>query len=750
MHVIPKVVSLLVLFISTCAIAADTLPDPLKGVVLKQAVMDSLNTRYAGIRHQFVPDSLPFSRLGLNNLQPGARQEFMQYLNAGNGKAGINRMQRMFTGFHDSLKLAGFIDNKLRGFYALKPQSPVHLPGIPQNKLKGISWQTIYSDTTAMLSPWWNEGIIQDQVTIGSIPVQFNYSTISGYNDGLKDAQFLKLNFDKQAYLDKVNKQLQQSYDLNKYFLDDIDIKSSIQSYLATELSAYDSLKGHISPDQVMFLDSSQLVNALQHTPQEYQEKVMALKQQLGNVKEMNQLAGAQKAAQQRIASVLQHPENASRIAPDLLNMSSLQRFMMSVKELKAGSIGTLSDVFMTGAAGSYLKNNRFIMLAAGKANELGIQDVGMQSSTGNSSYAMQYLRMGRGDVGAKQTHVSVLNANAKPQSNNGFNTAVMSRNVFVGSISKQCDLGSLGKIDIDVSKSSSSFNDAAAVSKSAASHFMDDLWATASIGLAYSGDVSKWGLSQKAYMNYSGLGYVNPGSPFGSRGVLQYGLMLRRNWLKNKAAATVRMDMRNQAVSPLTDDRRRSLQFSADARYRFTRKLTMSMNLLQNTLRENGVTAFLNRKLSVMSQANGKIGGIPFTNNSSIGIQQMNYQDLKSLFINLSSMHTFMAGPGMVITNIYYNRDVHDAAIYNNLLNIDAGYQYILWKKISCGSALIYMDSKDVVRQIGLRQQVSAQLFKRWSLALSADGRKNLKNTPANFYYGRFNTTTSLHYQIN
>jgi hypothetical protein len=59
-------------------------------------------------------------------------------------------------------------------------------------------------------------------------------------------------------------------------------------------------------------------------------------------------------------------------------------------------------------------------------------------------------------------------------------------------------------------------------------------------------------------------------------------------------------------------------------------------------------------------------------------------------------------------------------------------------------------MDSKDVVTQIGLRQQVSAQFLKRWSLAISADGRKNLKNTAANYYYGRFNTAMSLHYQIN
>lgn len=745
MYKIRKEVGLLVLCLLSIvnAYAIDSLPNPLKEAALKNAVMDSLNKRYADIPGT---DMQLFSRFGLNAMHPGARQEFMQY-------AG---MQTVLHGLQDSAKGVRFIDNKLRGFYALKPQSSLTLPGIPENKLRGISWQTIYSDTTAMMSGWWNEGVIQDQLSIGSIPVQLNYSTLSGYNDGLKDAHFLKLSFDREAYMQKVNQQLQKSYNLNKYFLDDIDIKSSIKSYAATQLQSMDSVKGKISADQLIYLDTTQLRNAMKDAPADYNNKVMALKQQLGGVKEMNQLLGSQKGAEQNINKLIHQPENTSRMAGNLLHLSSLQRLMMNMKELKVGSIGanaskgTVSDLFMTGATGSYLKSNKFVMLAMGKSNELGIQDVGLQSATGHASYGMQFVRLGRGDIGSGQTHFSALNANARPQTGNGFNTAALSRNVFVGSVSQQCSLGSLGTIDVELSKSNSQFGNAAAVSKSAASHFMDDIWATASIGLSYYGDVKKIGLSQKVYLNYSGLGYTNPGSPFGSRGSLQYGFMVKRNWLRNKAMLSLRTDIRNLAVSPLTDDKRKSLQFSLDGRYRLTRKLSFSMNMLQNTLRENGNVAFLNRKLSFMSQANGKIGGLPFSNNSAIGLQQLNYADLHSLFINMGSMQTFMAGPGMVVLNAFYNRDLKNAAVYNNMINVDGGYQYTLWKVLSCGSSLIYMDSKDVVTQIGLRQQVSAQLLRRWSLAISADGRKNLKNTSANYYYGRFNTTMSLHYQIN
>lgn len=723
----------------------DSLPAP-----LKTAVMDSLNKKYINFSSQLSQDALPYNRMGLTGLHPVARQEFMEYVKAGKSTAGMAKMQAMFHGLQDSTKGRQFIDNKLRGFYALKPQASLSLPGMPENKLKGISWQTTYSDTTAMMSGWWNEGVLQDQISIGSIPVQLNYSTLSGYDNALENSHFLKFSFDREAYMDKLNQQLQKSYNLNKYFLDDIDVKSSIKAYAAAQL---DSTKGNVSADQLIYLDTTQLRNTLKDASPEYQEKVMALKNQLGGVKEMNQMLGAQKEAQRTVGGLAHQPENTTRMAANLLNMSGLQRLMMNMKELKVGSIGanaskgTVSDLFMTGATGSFLKSNKFVMIAAGKSNELGVQDVGLQSATGQSSYGMQFLRFGRGDIGSGQTHFSTLNANAKPQAGN----AAISRNVFVGAISQQCSLGSFGTIDVELSKSNSQFGNSAAatVSKSAASHFMDDIWATASIGLAYTGDVKKWGMSQKVYLNYSGLGYVNPGSPFGSRGTLQYGFMLKRSWLKNKAMVSLRTDLRNLAVSPLTDDKRRSQQFSLDGRYRFTRKLSVSMNMLQNTLRENGATAFLNRKISVMSQANGKMGGLPFSNNATLGIQQLNYQTIHSLFVNMGSMHTFMAGPGMVVVNVFYNRDLKDAAIYNNLLNTDAGYQYTLWKVVSCGSSLIYMDSKDVVTQIGLRQQISTQLMKRWSLAISADARKNLKNTAANFYYGKFNTAMSLHYQI-
>ncbi|SFW66835.1 hypothetical protein [Chitinophaga sancti] len=756
---------------------------------LKQAVISAVNQRSGTNNLQptaFTKDSIPFSKFGLNSMNTSAKAQFTQYLTSGNSAAGMTKMKTLFNSMKDSTKTSAYLDNKLRGFYALRNNqltSGFSLPGMPENKLKGVSWTTAYMDTTSMMSGWWNEGVVQDAVTLGGIPVQINYSTLSGYNyagPSLNDAHFVQFSFDRETYMSSINKQLNQNYDLKKYFLEDLDIKSSMKSYATSSLNSIDQqgIKNKISGDQLMYLDTAQLrrsvmgnslpvsfsadsVKALaaskdsndqalykQYQQSEYFRQVLSLKSQMGDVKEMNQLLGSQKQVVGNIENWMNKGENTAAMGGKLLQLSALQKLMMNMQAMKVGSVGDSNGLFMSGAAGSFLKGNKAISLLAGNSSELGIQDGGMQSATGKSSYSMQGITLGKGT-----TSFTALNANSKAQTNNSFNTSSLSRNVFVGSVAEKVSLGELGTLDVTLSKSSSTYgtaSDAAGVSKSAAGHLMDDLWATASVGLALNGGVKEWGLTHKVYINYSGLGYVNPGAPFGSRGTMQYGFLLKRSWLKNKAMVSVRTDFRDLATSALTSEKRKSITYAVDGRYRFTKEVTMGVNILQSSLREGSTTAYLNRKISFSSQVNGKINGKVFSNNSTIGIQQLNYLTVKTLFLNIGSSQTLMAGPGMIIASLNFSKDVNNAAVYNNLLNTEGGYQYNLFKKVSCGSSLIYMNSKDVVEQIGIRQQAATQLYKRWSVSLSADVRKNLFNSAANYYYGKFNTAMAVHYQIN
>jgi hypothetical protein len=757
---------------------------------LKQAVISAVNQRAgpANINTGVTSaDSIPFNKLGLSGMNTSAKDAFTQYLESGKSATGMARMKTMFNDMKDSAKTASYIDNKLRGFYALRNNNPITgkfgLPGKPQNQLKGISWTTAYIDTTAMMSGWWNEGVVKDVVKLGGIPIQINSSTLSGYNyagPSLNAAHFVQFSFDREAYLSDVNSQLTKNYDLKKYFLEDIDIKSSMKSYVTTSLNSIEveSIKNKINGDQLMYYDTAQLRQSImgslspiilsadsakllaaskdsndqvlykQYQQSEYYRKVLTLKSQMGDLKEMNQLLGSQKQVSGNIENWMQQEENTSKMGGKLLQMSFLQKMMMNMKSLKAGSVGDSNTLFMSGLAGSFLKDNKAISLLAGNSSELGIQDVGMQSATGKTSYSMQGVTLGKG-----ATSFSALNANSKAQTNSGFNTSAISRNVFVGSVGEKVSLGSLGTLDVTLSKSSSTYgtsSDAAGVSKSAAGALMDDLWATASVGLTLNGSVKEWGMTHKVYVNYSGLGYVNPGAPFASRGTMQYGFYVKRAWKKNKATVSLRTDIRDLATSATSSAKRTSMTYALDGRYRFTRKITVGMNLLQSSLREDKSTAYMNRKITFTSQVNGKIDGHVFSNSSTLGIQQLNYLPVKTLFLNVGSAQTLTAGPGMVIINLNYSRDINNAAVYNNILNTEGGYQYNVGKKMSCSSSLIYMNSVNVVEQLGIRQQVSTQLYKRWNASLSADVRKNLFNSAANYYYGKFNTAMAVQYLIN
>jgi len=782
-------------YLSLLPVSPDTIPSDLgdrallSQPALKQAVITAVNQR-AGPDSIHAsaptPDSIPFSKLGLSGMNSSAKGAFTQYLESGKSTIGMARMKTMFNDMKDSSKTASYIDNKLRGFYALRNNNPVSgkfsLPGKPQNQLKGVSWTTTYMDTTAMMSGWWNEGVVQDVVKPGGIPIQINYSTLSGYNyagPSLNDAHFVQFSFDREAYLSDVNSQLTKNYDLKKYFLEDLDIKSSMQSYATSSLKALEQegVKNKINGDQLMYYDTAQLRQSImgssspisfsadsakllaaskdsndqvlykRYQQSEYYRKVLALKSQIGDVKEMNQLLGNQKQVRGNIENWMQQDENTAKMGGKLLQMSFLQKMMANMQSLKAGSVGDSNSLFMSGVAGSFLKDNKAISLLAGNSSELGIQDVGMQSATGKTSYSMQGVSLGKGG-----TSFSALNANSKAQTNSGFNTSAISRNVFVGSVGEKVSLGSLGTLDVTLSKSSSTYgnsSDAAGVSKSAAGALLDDLWATASVGLTLNGSVKEWGMTHKVYVNYSGLGYVNPGAPFASRGTMQYGFYVKRAWKKNKATVSVRTDIRDLATSATTSTKRTSMTYAVDGRYRFTKKVTVGMNLLQSSLREDKTTAYMNRKITFTSQVNGKIDGHVFSNSSTLGIQQLNYLPVKTLFLNIGSAQTVVAGPGMVIVNLSYSRDVNNAAVYNNILNTEGGYQYTLGKKTTCSSSLIYMNSVDVVEQIGVRQQAATQLYKRWNVSLSADVRKNLFNSSANYYYGKFNTAMAVQYLI-
>lgn len=772
--------------------------DQINGQVIRRAIVDSLNLQYRRLPRQLFAQQEITSVLSahqhLAGLDDKVKQQFLGYVRSSYGPLKVDQFGKGLKLLKDTSRVNGFIDEKLRGFYALMKDNPaigsLALPDKLENKVSGASAEMSYGDTTGNSSGWWNNVQLHDQLTIGSIPINLNYANVAGYSQfgpGLEGDHLVKFKFDKDAYLSRINAHIQEHYNLRKYFLDDIDFKAHLKSFVDDRMKSLQAgqleLQKIVNADQLIHLDSIQLRNlvfdktrgdslkALADTALEkYYSDLLQLKEELGTGLQMDKMLKGQHDIRNSIDRWMSNPSNIQGVAGDLLPMSGLQRFFMKIKDMNIGQIGadaskgTVSDLFMSGAAGSFLSKNKYLMTAIGNTREMNPRDIGLDATLIAPSKSMQFVRLGKGDLGAGHTHFSALNANARNAAGRAPNVMALAQNTFVGAFSKQLDLGAFGRIEAEFSKSSNvtggsgAGQEHAAVSKAAVAHFFDDFFITASAGLNYSGAIDKLNLKHSVYFNYSGLGYNNPGNPYARRGTFQYGLNLKRTWLKNRASVHLRTDVRNMAKSVVTGSQWKNHTLSLDGRYRMSHKLTFSGRLHQsrmNAVSEHGSDAvYINRKVSFSSQVNGKMWRLPFAGNAMLGLQQLNYESLyqpvRSLFVNTNISHSIILGSRMISTNIFYNRDLKGAAIYSDLLNIDAGYSYSVLKILQCSSGLTYLDSKSVVRQIGVRQQLGARLLKRWTTNVSMDLRKDLLTTPQNYLYGNFRTEMSLQYQLN
>lgn len=761
--------------------------------LIRQALVESLNRLPANARQ--LP-AIPGSQLpspAFKDIKDPLRGQFLSYILASSGTAKFNQLQQGFGVLKDSARMEQFLDNKLRGFYALfkdhSAASQLKLPGKPENTLQKAGAQTAFGDNTGNASGWWSNVEIQDRFALGSIPVNFQYANVSGYSrfgHDLSGENLGNFKFDREAYLQKVSAHVRKNYDLKKYFLDDIDFKSQLKQFADTRMKslagAGDSLARLIRPEDLIYFDSAQLRNQLlanaaadslhrfaEKDLDAHLSKLLQLQKELGGSLDVNSMLKRQHDVRGKINQIIDDPASVANMAGDLIPMSGLQRLFLKIRELNVGNIaanaskGSISDLFMTGAAGSMLNKNKFLMLGAGKTRQALPYDMGLEGGLNAPSSSLQFLRMGRGELGAAHQHVSMVNANTRRDPRMP-DVRVLKQNIFAGALSNQFSFGDYGKLDFEISKSNSSTGgagptgDHAAVSKAAIAHFFDDFFVTLSTGLRYSGEVQDWGTTHSVYFNYSGLGYNNPGNPYARRGMIAYGLQLKRSWLKNKASVQLRTDFRDMARSAVSGSQWKNRTLALDGRYRLSKKLTLGARIHESSMRSTGEhgrdEVFVNRKVSFNSQWNAKMGGLRFFNQSALGMQQLHYLTsagpLKSLFLNTQVSHTIPIGERMISTNIFYNRDVRNAAIYGNLLTIDAGYHYRLLKVLQCGSSLTFLDNRNVVSQAGIRQQVAATLLRRCQVNLSLDARKSFMDAPQNYLYGNFRSEVSFFYLLN
>jgi hypothetical protein len=813
------------------------IPIPAKGKewwsnpILKYSMMDSLNQRSRDVAGKPFLNSGPgmvpteMSNKLLKGLNDSAQQQFFSYVNQSMGADHVERLKKGYGLLRDSSQMNRYLDSKLRGFYAWKDAArlvPQMQAGAYQNSFKGFTVTAFADNTPAAIAKTGFNIQLEDQLILGNIPFNIQYANLSGQStltDILSDQSLAKVSFDKDAYMKRMSKYVSSNYDLNKYFLGDIDVAGAVKSFATQRISEIQQemqgtvnggafFKELISAEQLVHLDSNQIkqvllsqsglnlqssdldsgyLNVLKEravsdslnaelreriqkveAAQSYLKKIQSLKIDMGNGLAIKETLSKQVTTNAQVSGWLNDPMTKANTAKELLPLGFFQRLMLSAKSINIGNIaasgtkGSVSDLFMAGAQGSFLSNNnKFLMMGLGKRNDgAGIKDLPFSNSIAPSSFAMQFMQFGKGDVDKAHSHLGVVNANTKSTDTRQFTPQQLSRNIFVGAISQQLSVGEYGALGVELSKSSTSFNNSstgneyALSSKAAAFTLFNDFWQTLSAGIDFAGEVSEWRLTHRVYLNYAGLGYSNPATPYASRGSLKYGAQLKRSWQKNKIVVGVKMDMQDMSTSPLTNSKWKNQQVAIDARFKLKRNLSLTTQWRQAMMKSvrdnNEVTGFLTRQFTMSSQIGGKIFSLPHSSNVMLGVQQMDMTGAQSVLVNLNVNHSLVINANMLSFNLFYNRDIKNNALYGNLLTAESAWNYTLVKKVNCSSGATYLDNKDVVRQVGIKQTFNTNLLPKLNANLYLDCRKHLLNTPQNYLFGNFRSEIALHYLLN
>lgn len=783
--------------------------------ILRTAIIDSLNARAIGKSIGIRP---PVSQMnGLHGLNEAAQSQFYQHVSQVHGAKELQRLQKGYALLKDTGRITNYLNAKMRGFYALKNDlnaRSVMQKGAWDNHVKEISASAFTDNAPGATAPAGFLVNLEDNIVVGNIPVNVHFTNLSGFSTpdrNFLDQQLKQFSFDKDAYMQRMNAYVEKSYNLNKYFLGDIDVTSALKSFTSQRIASIQSdmeqmvdaqkaaaFKNLVSAEQLVYLDSSQITHllldnkVLQLNAEElsgkipdttlmatdahgrtilaarhYLESVRSLKTNINEGLAAKETFTAQHKITGSLNGRLQDVETQKRNIKNLLPLNFLQKILLQAKSLDIGNIaasgskGGVQDLFMSGAQGSFLNNNKFLMLGAGTKSSGGdIKDLNFTSSLDPGAYSMQFVQMGAGDINNEHSHVAMVNANTKNQALRQFNTQSLARNIFVGAFSEQIDLGEYGNVKFELSKSNTQFNNSATgnsyalSSKTAAFTLLNDFWETLSVGLDYSGEVRVANMTQRAYVSYSGLGYSNPASASASRGTIRYGGNLKRSWNKRKITVGLRMDMRDMNTSPLTNSKYRNRQYSIDTRIRIKKNFSLTGQIEQSMMKRISEklteTGYLNRQIKVGSQLSGKLFSLSQNNNFSFSLQQMEMAPLKSMLVNFNLNHSILVNTHILTVSLFYNKDLKDQALYGNLLTAETGWSYQLGKMLSCSSGITYLDNKDVVRQLGIRQTVSTVLLSRLNVNLYADARKQLLNTARNYLFGNFSTQLSLNYQLN
>jgi len=314
--------------------------------------------------------------------------------------------------------------------------------------------------------------------------------------------------------------------------------------------------------------------------------------------------------------------------------------------------------------------------------------------------------------------------------------------------------MGKLGTVDVNVSKSTTLYNnnyqigsDIILAQKSGVNiGAANDLFDAVEFGLNHHLDIKAIDMSDNVYFNYSGMGYQNPGNNGYGGARMKMGGNIKKAFNKNKLTFNLRTDIGNMPISYTTADKWKNYQVQLDSRYVVNKKLNLSFKYTANgTSKEvDNVTTpvYSFQKMQVDGNMNYKIGKNFTVSHFSIGKQD--YSNASAVaaspagvpaglttangsLLTVSYTQSTVINRNSITATLFYNKELSAYSLIGNMLNSDVSYQYQLLGKVNLSSGLTYLNNAGIASQAGVRQTVQLFSGKYFDMDTYLDIRKNL-----------------------
>jgi hypothetical protein len=252
--------------------------------------------------------------------------------------------------------------------------------------------------------------------------------------------------------------------------------------------------------------------------------------------------------------------------------------------------------------------------------------------------------------------------------------------------------------------------------------------------------------------------GYNNPGSTFLTSGGKEFGFNVKKAFWKRKLQASVKTDMREYNFGDGDDKKWRSLYSVLDLRMKLRKGQSIGIRYMPNKMiRVQGGeknTVSLVERLSVDGTVAQKLAGKYYRNNITLAWQKNKYmlgdEPVLNNSLSVSSFQSITLNSKLLFVNTLYDhaRNSSQYVFFNSTFLTETGITWLMLKKISFSSSLLYNSVKDWYNQVGIKQTISGQLKDRFSFNIYVDARKNVKLYQP-LMYGLFRTDISINYLI-